>query len=66
MELKFYKKWCYIFVALQFFTLGVASYAYLQKIDPLCVKVEAKYQYILQHGEDVEPEVYPNPAEGND
>lgn len=61
---KFYKKWCYIFVALTIFSSGLSVYA--TKSDPFCRWVEAKYQYIVQHSDPAVTDVYPSPAEGND
>lgn len=59
LELRFYKRWCYVFVALQFFTASLAWYISEHPIkdhNPVCEHIEAKYQFLLQHGQDDGPE----------
>lgn len=59
IELRFYKRWCYIFAALQFFTVCLAWYISehpAKNSNPVCDHIEAKYQFLLQHGEDEGPD----------
>ena len=58
-----YKTWCYILSVTVLFMTGAAYRFYDNgKQDLTCRNVDAKYQYLLQHGQDLTAEELSDPG----